>query len=93
MWQITALEESPNAVEVVVLVHGATLDQINEVREPLTLAGPGGATVAALDEGASITATPNSTMVQAIWLRGADGAYQLTIHTPAGDRTIPISVG
>ncbi len=102
-WELTTIEETPNAIDVVAIVHGATVDQVSgqSVHEPLTLAGPGGAGAPVLSEGASITVpkqqlnatTVLTTKVHATWLRGADGTYQLTIHTPSEDRTIPITVG
>ncbi|HEY4025719.1 MAG TPA: hypothetical protein VGO86_04750 [Candidatus Dormibacteraeota bacterium] len=102
-WQLTTIEETPNAIEVVAIVHGATVDQVSgpSVYRPLTLVGPGGASAPVLFEGASVTVpkqqlnatTAQTTRVQAIWLRGADGAYQLTIHTRTGEQVIPVTVG
>ncbi len=37
--------------------------------------------------------TIRTTEVDAIWLRGLDGIYRLTIHTPTGERTNPLTVG
>jgi len=100
-WELTAIE-TPNAIEVVAIVHGATVDQVSGPRQrPLTLAGPEGADAPVLSEGASVTVpkqqlnatTAKTTRVQAIWLRGADGTYRLTINTPTGQQMIPITVG
>src|SRR5262249_34178411 len=99
-WELTAIE-TPNAIEVVAIVHGATVDQVSGPRQrPLTLAGPEGADAPVLSEGASVTVpkqqlnvtTAKTTRVQAIWLRGADGTYRLTINTPTGQQMIPITV-
>jgi len=101
-WELTAIEVTPNAIEVVAVVHGARVDQVSGPQQrPLTLAGPDGADAPILSEGASVTVpkqqlnatTAQTTRVQAIWLRGADGTYRLTIHTPTGQQTIPITVG
>ena len=101
-WQLTTIEETPNAIEVVAIVHGATVDQVDGTgQRPLTLVGPGGADAPVLSEGASITVpkqqlnatTAQTTRVQAIWLRGGDGTYRLTIHTSTGERTILVTVG
>jgi hypothetical protein len=99
-WQLTATE-TPNAIRVVAIVQGATVDEVTASREPLTLAGPTGAAALVLSEGAHITVpkqqinatTIRTTEVDATWLRGADGTYQLTIHTPTEQRTIDLVVG
>lgn len=100
-WDLT-VEETPNAIEVVAIVHPATVEDVSGPgrQRPLTLTGPGGVEPPVLSAGASVTVpkqqlnpiTVQTTRVQWIWLRGANGTYQLTIHTPAGDRTIPIKV-
>ena len=37
--------------------------------------------------------TAQTTRVKAIWLRGVDGTYRLTIHTPTAQQMIPFTVG
>jgi hypothetical protein len=101
-WQLATIQETPNVIQVVAIVQGATVDEVlgSGSGQSLALAGPGGAPAPVLAEGAEITVPKaeinatnlRNTEVDATWLRGADGTYLLTIQSPAVTRTIELAV-